>query len=52
MEFLIRLVQVHETFRKPEIVALAAVAGLDIDIIQYEHDVGLSSGWCTPLHRT
>ena len=39
MEYLIRLVQVHELFRRPEIKALAEVAGIKIEIISYSADV-------------
>ena len=36
MEYLIRLVQIHETFRVPEIKSLAVLTGIDIDIIHYQ----------------
>lgn len=39
MEYLIRLVQVHETFRKPEVQALATLAGVDLEIIAYSEIV-------------
>ncbi|KAI9698940.1 MAG: hypothetical protein M1836_003129 [Candelina mexicana] len=35
MEYLIRLVQVHETFRKPEIQALAILAEVDLEFLAY-----------------
>ena len=35
MDYLIRLVQMHETFRKPELDALADLAGLDIQWLSY-----------------
>ena len=35
MEYLIRFVQVHETFRKPEIEALADLAGIDVEFLDY-----------------
>ncbi|MCJ1308122.1 hypothetical protein MMC25_001774 [Agyrium rufum] len=38
MDFLIRFIQVHETFRKPELEALAKLAGLhdgDMEILEY-----------------
>ncbi|KAI9670531.1 MAG: hypothetical protein M1831_005751 [Alyxoria varia] len=35
MQYLIRLVQVHESFRVPEIRALAVLAGVDIQIVHY-----------------
>lgn len=42
MQYLIRFIQTHESFRKPETDALAELAGLDIDWIFYSEDVGLS----------
>ncbi|KAF2735248.1 RNA methylase family protein [Polyplosphaeria fusca] len=47
-EYLVRLVQVHESFRKAELQALADVAGIKIDFISYDEDspfcvVGLPS---------
>ncbi|KAF7160951.1 hypothetical protein CNMCM5623_006513 [Aspergillus felis] len=35
MEYLIRFAQVHESFRRPEIQALAALAETDLEIISY-----------------
>ncbi|OJJ49380.1 hypothetical protein ASPZODRAFT_23620 [Penicilliopsis zonata CBS 506.65] len=35
MEYLIRFAQVHETFRRPELEALATVTGVDLEIIHY-----------------
>ncbi|KAK4560589.1 hypothetical protein LTR86_005786 [Recurvomyces mirabilis] len=35
MDYLIRLVQMHETFRKPELDALADLAGLDVQWLSY-----------------
>jgi len=40
MEYLVRYVQMHETFRKPETEALATLHGLDIEWISYSEDVG------------
>ena len=42
MEFLVRLIQIHETFRKPELEALAKLANIDLDIIAYSKYVCLS----------
>jgi hypothetical protein len=42
MEYLIRFAQVHESFRRPEIQALAALAGIDLEIISYNEFVGAS----------
>ncbi|WEW60694.1 methyltransferase [Emydomyces testavorans] len=38
MEFLIRFAQVHKTFRKPEIEALAILAGVGLEIIEYDEE--------------
>jgi hypothetical protein len=35
MEYVIRFAQVHETFRQPEIQALASLAGIDLKIVYY-----------------
>ncbi|EAW10642.1 tRNA (guanine-N2-)-methyltransferase [Aspergillus clavatus NRRL 1] len=35
MEYLIRFAQVHESFRQPEIQALAALKGIDLEILSY-----------------
>ncbi|KAK4691384.1 tRNA (guanine10-N2)-methyltransferase, partial [Lecanoromycetidae sp. Uapishka_2] len=35
MEFLIRFVQIHETFRRPEIEALAVVEGIHVEFLTY-----------------
>lgn len=39
MEFLIKFAQAHETFRVPEIEALALVEGLEMKIVDYSQDV-------------
>ncbi|KAB8276785.1 hypothetical protein BDV30DRAFT_224116 [Aspergillus minisclerotigenes] len=36
MEYVIRFAQVHETFRRPEIESLAALAGIDLEILYYD----------------
>ncbi|KAE8396523.1 hypothetical protein BDV23DRAFT_189961 [Aspergillus alliaceus] len=36
MEYVIRFAQVHETFRQPEIQALATLAGIDLEILHYD----------------
>ncbi|EMT70987.1 tRNA guanosine-2'-O-methyltransferase trm11 [Fusarium odoratissimum] len=38
MDFLIKFAQAHETFRVPEIEALALVEGLDMKIVDYSQD--------------
>lgn len=37
-EYLVRLVQVHESFRKAELEALAELAGIEMEIILYSED--------------
>ena len=39
MEYLIRFVQVHETFRLAEIRSLALLADIKVDILQYDEYV-------------
>ena len=43
MEYLIRFVQMHETFRKPEIEALAELANINIEFLSYIADVSHGS---------
>lgn len=38
MDFLIRFVQIHETFRKPEIEALAVLANVNVDFLFYSEN--------------
>lgn len=38
-EYLVRLVQMHESFRKAEIQALADIVGVTVDFIKYDEDV-------------
>lgn len=45
MDFLIRFVQIHETFRKPEIEALAVLADVNVEFIFYSESV------CLELYR-
>jgi tRNA G10 N-methylase Trm11 len=40
--YLIRLAQAHESFRKVELQALADLAGVKVDFVKYEEDVGNS----------
>lgn len=44
MEYLIRLIQIHETFRKPELEALAEVANIQLEFVFYSADVS----WTIP----
>lgn len=39
MDYLIRFIQMHETFRKPETDALAKLAGLSVEWVWYSEDV-------------
>lgn len=39
MEYLLRFIQTHETFRLPEIQALADLEGIDMEVISYSLDV-------------
>lgn len=39
MEYLIRFIQVHETFRIPEIEAVAELEGISLEIVSYSLDV-------------
>ena len=39
MDFLIRFVQIHETFRKPEIQALAVLANVNVEFLFYTETV-------------
>jgi tRNA (guanine10-N2)-methyltransferase len=39
MDFLLRLAQVHESFRLAEIETAATIAGIQIEIISYSPDV-------------
>lgn len=41
MDYLIRLVQVHESFREAEVRALAHLASIDLEIIEYSEYVCL-----------
>ena len=40
MDYLIRFVQFHENFRKPEIEALAELTNVKIEWVFYSDDVG------------
>jgi hypothetical protein len=42
MEFLIRFAQVHETFRLPEIEALATLNGIEFELLSYDKYVRTS----------
>lgn len=40
MEYVIRLAQRHETFRVPELQAVATLIGVDLEILSYSDFVG------------
>jgi tRNA G10 N-methylase Trm11 len=42
MEYLIRLAQMHETFRRPELEALAVLHNVDLEILEYSDEVRAS----------
>lgn len=39
LDYLVRFVQAHETFRKPELAALAALAEIDLEFLFYSEYV-------------
>lgn len=39
MKYILRLAHAHETFRKAEIAALAELAGVEVQILEYSPDV-------------
>ena len=39
MEYLIRLAQMHETFRRPELEALVVLHNVDLEILEYSDEV-------------
>ena len=42
-QYLVRLAQAHETFRKVELQALADIAGVPLQFVKYEEDVSSRS---------
>lgn len=40
-DYLVRFAQVHETFRKVELQALADLAGVDLKVVRYDESVGV-----------
>ena len=38
--YLVRFVQVHESFRTAELKALAKIAGVEVEVVKYDEDVG------------
>ena len=41
--YLVRFVQMHESFRIAELKALAKIAGVEIKVLKYDEDVGEKS---------
>jgi tRNA (guanine10-N2)-methyltransferase len=41
MDYLIRSAQQHESFRQPELEALAALSRSDLKIVEYDPQVGI-----------
>lgn len=39
MEYLVRLAQCHETFRQPELKAVATLLGIELEIVEYHEFV-------------
>lgn len=39
-EYLVRFAQRHETFRLPELEALATMIGAEMEVVEYDDDVG------------
>ena len=37
--YLVRFVQMHESFRTAELKALAKIAGVDLEVLKYDEDV-------------
>jgi tRNA G10 N-methylase Trm11 len=54
MEYLLRFIQVHETFRLPEIEALSELEGVPFEVVEYSLDVHTpsSANEKTPLTPT
>lgn len=50
-EYLVRLVQVHESFRKAELEALAELTGVEMEIILYSENVRLDF-WCARVFNS
>lgn len=44
MKYLIRFLQVHETFRRPEVEALATLANVRVEFEEYSESVCCRSG--------
>ena len=46
MEYLVRFAQTHETFRRPEIEALASLVGVDVEFLFYDQYVCFFFFYC------
>lgn len=40
-QYLVRLAQAHESFRRVELQALADVAGISLQVVKYQEDVSV-----------
>lgn len=49
-EYLVRLAQIHESFRLAELRALAELVETEMEIVRYDDDVGFHSRSLHPLH--
>ena len=47
--YLVRLAQIHESFRKAELHALAELAGVEVEIVSYNDDVGTSQSFMSDI---
>lgn len=52
MEFLVRFSQAHESFRLPELQALADLEGIDMKVVEYSLDVSLEFHQFHMAHMT
>jgi tRNA G10 N-methylase Trm11 len=52
MEYLIRFAQTHETFRQPELQALANLHNTDLEILHYDQIVSVISSQFLLCHKS
>ena len=50
MNFFIRFVQIHETFREPEIQALATLANINVEFLVHSEEVNFEIPSSHTLH--
>lgn len=51
-DYLVRLAQTHESFRRPELEALAQLANIDLTVVQYDETVCAIKRGKTAIHFT